>query len=902
MNELVALLVSGAVAGGIYALFASGLVLTYDTSGVFDFAHGAVAYVCAVVFFCLHSPDGAGWPVLPTALVTVLVVGPTLGWLFDRLMFRALARAPENARIIGTIGLMVALPALTRGAVAVATEQGASLPDLTTIVSAPGLGPSPAKVWNPLAMVAIDSDQVAVFVAAAAAAVGLWMLLRRTRLGLATRAAVDERDLAGLRGVDVDRISTVAWMLGFALAGVTGVLIAPLFQLDPGIFTLLLVGSFTAVVFARFRSYPLAFAGGLAVGVVQNLVYGYAPGFLTRITGLQSAIPFLLLLAVVVWRGRSQLRPAGSRVRERPPPTRRERPGWARLLPWAVAAVALLAALTTLDRFWTGLLAKGLVFGLIFLSFVVVTGLGGVVSLAQAAFVTIAGLSVGALTTNQLGRTVPVLMNNGRFSFLAAAVVGVVLAVGAGVLVALPSLRIGGLAFAISTLALALIGETIVFRSDAVANGSRGWVVRAPSLGPFDLSDSRTMAVVAFVLAVAVSAGIVVLRASRLGRAALAVRGSEVAARSVGLSPIRTRTTVFAISAAIAAVGGALLAPITSPFTPSTTPALAGLVWLAAVATFGIRRPGAAVAAGVVYALFPQVLAELASASALEWLPTAVRAALASPYLPEFLFGLGAIGYARDPEGLVHTIARRRARRRRVAAPSAPGAALALSEVHAGYDEREVLEAVTIRVDPGTAIAIVGPNGAGKSTVCRVAGGVLEPSSGRVEIGGRDVTGATAATHARAGCYVVPEHRAVFTDLTVDENLRLAVPSAADRDALYDRVPLLAERRTTRAGSLSGGEQRLLGVAPVLAAPLRVVVADEPTLGLAPVSAAAVLEQLAGYHAGGGTLVVAMERAGELPGLAQRALVMRSGRVVDELAVDDATVARLTGAYLGEPG
>ncbi len=220
-------------------------------------------------------------------------------------------------------------------------------------------------------------------------------------------------------------------------------------------------------------------------------------------------------------------------------------------------------------------------FGLIFLSFVVVTGLGGVVSLAQAAFVTIAGLSVGALTTNQLGRTVPVLMNNGRFSFLAAAVVGVVLAVGAGVLVALPSLRIGGLAFAISTLALALIGETIVFRSDAVANGSRGWVVRAPSLGPFDLSDSRTMAVVAFVLAVAVSAGIVVLRASRLGRAALAVRGSEVAARSVGLSPIRTRTTVFAISAAIAAVGGALLAPITSPFTPSTTPALAGLVWLA---------------------------------------------------------------------------------------------------------------------------------------------------------------------------------------------------------------------------------------------------------------------------------------------------------------------------------
>ncbi|MFZ4584011.1 MAG: ABC transporter permease subunit [Acidimicrobiia bacterium] len=889
MSVFIALLVSGAVAGGLYALLATGLVLTYDTSGIFDFAHAAVAYVCALMYFLLRTPEGADWPTAAAFVLSVLVIAPALGFLLDRVMFRALARAPEVARIVATIGLLVALPALTRVVLAACSASGVAVPDTTSVIAVPGLGPVPPVVWNPLARMAVNSDELLVLVIAAAAAIGLWWLLRRTRFGLLTRAAVDDRELASLRGVDVERISTVSWVIGFVLAGVTGVLITPLYQLDPGVFTLLMVGAFTAVVFARFRSLPLAFAGGLAVGIVQNLAYGYLPPAMKGITGMRSAVPFALLFAVVLWRGSSTVRPAGAAVREAPPADASARSSVMRsVAPWVTFAVVGAVALIVANNLWATLLAKGVALGLVFLSFVVITGIGGVVSLAQAAFVTVSGLAVGLLTSHQFDRTMPVLMHNGRLAFGVALAIAIGLAALLGAGVALVSLRISGLAFAISTLALGLLGEQLVFRSEWFGNGTRGWVVTPPTLGPIDLGQPRQMAVAGFILCVVVAGSVSWLRTSRLGRAAQALRSSEPAVRACGISPIRTRAALFAVSASIAALGGALLAVTTSPFSGSTFPALVGLVWLAVVVTFGVRRPFAAVVAGVVVAVWPQAMGELARVSFLDWMPAAFLSVLASPYLPDVLFGLGAIGYSRDPEGFVHALGSRHRPTQSTPTPSmeppsvAPAPALSVCNVSTQRGGRVSLRDIVLHVAPYEGVVLCGPNGGGKTSLIRVLAGLDPTAAGSVSLAGEDVTYQPPHERARRGLVTVPAARAVFPNLTVAENIALGVRNREHQAAVFARFPVLAARRQVRASSCSGGEQRLLAVALAAPASAIAMVVDEPSAGLAPKAAAAVRAELAVRRQAGSALVLATERAGVDRDLANRTVQVVAGRLVGD--------------------
>ena len=339
MSEFLSLVVSGTVAGGIYAVMASGLVLTYQTSGVFNFAHGAIAFSCAFVFFQLNQPadvGGLGIPIVPAAVISILVFAPLLGLLLDRLMMRRLSSAPEAPRLVGTIGLLIALPALLLWIV----EQGNALfdwglPTTEQVFQPPGLGPSPGVTWNPLGNVTIDSNEVAVFAGAAASALLLWLVLRHTRLGLQTRASVDRRGLARARGIDVERMSAISWMVSTTLAGLAGVLIAPLFQLDSLVYTMLIFASFGAVVFGNMRAIPLAFAGGILLGVLQNLIQGYAPDFLTGIAGFRTAVAFIILLVLLIAKGGARReRVAGIVAEEAPPPDHRAGwPPWRRRLP-----------------------------------------------------------------------------------------------------------------------------------------------------------------------------------------------------------------------------------------------------------------------------------------------------------------------------------------------------------------------------------------------------------------------------------------------------------------------------------------------------------------------------------------------------------------------------------------
>ncbi|MFF3721055.1 ATP-binding cassette domain-containing protein [Streptomyces erythrochromogenes] len=898
MGDLLVFVLSGLVSGALYALLATGLVLSYSASGLFNFAHGATAYLCALTFYELHS--GLGWPAVPAALLVVFVLAPGLGWGLDRLMFRRLARVGETAQIVATIGLLVALPAAGLWAVELLADAGAPVEPAENRFGLPGVGPSPAKSWQLTEGVGIDSDQLITWVVTALVAVALWVLMRHTRIGLQLRAAVDDRSLTELRGISADRLSSVAWMIASALAGLAGVLATPLLGLSAHDFTLFLFVSATAAVIGRFASVPLAFAGGLGLGVLQNLVAGYA-SFAESITGFRTAVPFLILfggLLVLTRRART----AGVSAVDAPPVDHLAGAAWGRRWGvWAAGAGLLCVAFYTVTTpFWSGLLAQGLAVALVFMSFTVVTGLGAMVSLAQGTFVTGAALVAG------------LLMSRG-WPFVAALAVGTCAAALLGALVALPALRLGGRSLALATLALAFLADQVLFQLRWLRNGDTGWSVPRPVLGPVDLSDDRALGVALVVLVALVAAGLSALRGSPSGRAMLAVRSAPAAAAASGVSVLRTKLLLFTLSAGLAGFGGVMYASYNTRITATDFTAMTGLVWLAVVVAAGVRRPQYAVVAGLVYAVAPRLLSDYVTESA---------------HLPVILFGLAGLALANDPDGYCAAVPVRLARRRaRVAAGPSPapplpapgpspvprsshpggagrkeapaGPALELRGVTAGYDGGLVLHGVDLTVRRGEILAVLGPNGAGKSTACRVAAGLLPADAGAVYVAGRDATRDGAVRRARAGVVLAPEGRGIFPSLTIEENLALYLPEADARAAVYDRFPRLAERRGVSAGALSGGEQQMLALAPLLQRPPAVLIADEPSLGLAPRVAEEVYALLTELRDAGTALLLVEEKAAGILGVADTVAYLSQGRVSWCGPWDEVQADRLTEAYLG---
>ncbi|MER5707125.1 ATP-binding cassette domain-containing protein [Streptomyces sp. NPDC002122] len=906
MGDLLGFVLSGLVSGALYALLATGLVLSYSASGLFNFAHGATAYLCALAFYELHS--GFGWPAVPTALLLVCVVAPALGWGLDRLMFRKLARVGETAQIVATIGLLVALPAAGLWVVELLERAGAPVQPAENQFGLPGVGPSPAVSWQPLDGVGIDSDQLITWIATALVAAGLWVLMRHTRLGLRLRAAVDNRSLTELRGISADRLSSIAWMLSSGLAGLAGVLATPLLGLSAHDYTLFLFVSATAAVLGRFLSVPLAFAGGLGLGVLQNLVAGYA-SFAEDITGFRTAVPFLILFGGLVVLAQRR-RAAGTAAADPPPvdylagkgPGRR----WGA---WAVAGALLATAFYTVTTpFWSGILAQGLALGLVLMSFTVVTGLGAMVSLAQATFVTGAALVAG------------LLMSHG-WPFVAAAAVGTAAAALLGAVVALPALRLGGRSLALATLALAFLADQVLFQVGWLRNGDTGWEIPRPILGPLDLGDDRALGVALVVLSAVVVWLLTWLRGSRWGRAVLAVRSAPEAAAASGVSVVRTKLLVFTVSAGLAGFGGVLYASYNTRITATDFTAMTGLVWLAVVVAAGVRRPQFAVVAGLVFAVVPHLMATYVTESA---------------HLPVILFGLAGLALANDPDGYCAALPSRRAARaartaqtaqtaQTATAPTAqavredapvpvpaqgrapaagseahaPPPALALHGVRAGYGGAAVVHGVDLEVRGGEVLVLLGPNGAGKSTLCRVAAGLLRPSAGTVRVRGRDAGRDDTVRRARRGVRLAPEGRGIFAGLSIEENLALQLPASADRDAVYARFPALAARRSVAAGSLSGGEQQLLALAPLLQRPPAVLVADEPSLGLAPRVVDEVFRLLAELRDSGTALLLVEEKAAEVLGIADTVAYLSQGGIAWSGPRSEVDRDRLAEAYLG---
>ena len=940
MEKFLTLCVSGAVTGAIYSLVASGLTLSYSATGIFNFAYGGVAFAAAYLFYEFNG--ALHWHIVPSAVLVILVFAPLLGMLLDRTVFRLLARAAESAKIVASIGLLLAIPALTEWITdGIITIFGVhSLARRTTVLQIgfpSGLGPVPAKSWH-LGKIPFNSNEMVVFGVAVLCAVGLWYLMRRTPLGLRMRAVVDRASLARMRGINDARTSRYAWIIGTVLAALAGVVGAPILgAISTDVFVSVVFVAAAAAVIGGLRSIPLAFAGGLILGVAQNLVTGYAT-FATDIAGFNESVPTLILLIALVVLARERGRRAGSTSEETPPPDYLGYlPKWRRAAPWVVATGFLVAYITVLSNvFWAGVMAQGLALSLVFLSFVVVTGMGGMVSLAQATFVTAAGLTTG------------LLFQRYHVPFFAAAVIGVIVAVLLGLVVALPALRLGGLPLALATLALAILGDNVLFQWNWLRNGQSGWQIPRPKIGGLNLANNRTLGICLLILVLVVMLFINNLRRSPWGRSIAAVRSSEVAASTSGISPLRVKLALFALSAAIAGVGGICYASFQTSVSNTTTPAVTGLLWLATVVLFGIRRPVAAAWAGLGSAMTPVLIGS--GFHWWSWVPTWLSwNGTPSSEIPLILFGLGAVTLARDPDGFLAANARQRYERRLrklVAAPAAGAEApaeiavqtivaaeeaagtaetsrhrdqllaegalmasaqesppdeeglLSIRGLCVGYGDVQVLHGVDLTVRPGRITALFGANGSGKSTLCSTVAGLLNPRSGSMTLEGRDLVSVSVHRRVELGMMVAPESRGIFPGLTVEENLMLRL-AAPDRNEVFRRFPNLLERRRVPAGSLSGGEQQMLTLAPVVVRPPRLVVVDEPTLGLAPMVIERLIEIFKELREQGTAILLVEEKVRDLLQIADDVAFIELGRIAWSGPRSEVSNERLVGAYLG---
>ena len=262
MTDLVRTILTGAIAGGIYSLIGVGLVVTYSVTGIFDLGYGGVAFASAMLFYELNT--GLGWNRFIAALAVLLVFCPALGVLLDVALYRPLAKANETVKLVTSVGVLVALPALVQLVIRQGIDWfGWSIPLADDVSATPGVVAQPAKNWTLPGRIVINSNQLTVLVVGALVCLALWLMFK-SRLGLEMRAVRDRRELALLRGVNERRTTLASAVIGSVLAGLAGLAGAPILSaLNVGVFTLALVVAAAAVVLGRFNSPPWTFAGGL---------------------------------------------------------------------------------------------------------------------------------------------------------------------------------------------------------------------------------------------------------------------------------------------------------------------------------------------------------------------------------------------------------------------------------------------------------------------------------------------------------------------------------------------------------------------------------------------------------------------------------------------------------------
>jgi branched-chain amino acid transport system permease protein len=619
--------IAGLVYGAIYAITASGLVVTYQSTGILNFAFASIAYGLARFYYYLNSQEH--WAIIPSALVSIGVAGPLLGVFLYLVLFKRLQVARPLTKVVATIGLSVSIP-----------PAATLLFGNQSILSAPGLAPEPVRVFNFLG-VAVTMEEIITYAAVVIILVAGLLVLRYTDIGLRVRAMVDSPAMTSLSGTNPEVVSMIVWAVSVTLAGLVGVLSAPVVGLDPGQFTLVMVAGFAAVIAARLRNLPVAVAVGFAMGIAGNLVQYF---FTNSTTIAADAIPAIPAIATAIFLIYFMVRGIGVDETETvggnldraitpqgDSPTGSHRERYASAFGWQfplLAFVILFMLPLILNGFWTSIIGQGVCLGIIFLSFTLVTGEGGMIWLCQATFA-----GIGAVVAAQLA------VHHG-WPVMLSVFAGGFVALPFGVIIGIVTIRLGNLYVALVTLTVGLLFDQLIFTMNIFANNSIGVNVTLPSFA----SSPRAFMYLALVVFIICALVVVNLQRTTPGLALNAVRWSPIGARTMGISVLQLKVLVSGIAACVAGIGGAMYALSESSALPTNYSALVGLIWLAILVTLGIRSSIAALLAGVSYTVL--------SGIAVVYLPTSFGE------VTPILFWLGAIQVAKFPNGAMTENAR----------------------------------------------------------------------------------------------------------------------------------------------------------------------------------------------------------------------------------------------------
>ena len=499
--------IAGLVAGGLYAIAASGLVVTYVSTGILNFSFGAMAFSVARFYYYLNTTHQ--WPIIPAVFLSVFVAAPALGVGMYLLLFRHLRTSPQLIKIIVTVGVSVCLPAIT-----------VMLFGNQPILIAPGITPQPVRVFHFL-NVPVTMDQIVVYISVVVLAIVGTVVLRYGDIGLRVRAMVDSPAMTSLSGSSPDVVAAGVWAASTLLAGLIGVIVAPLVGLDSGNFELLMIAAFAAVIAARLRNLFIAAAVGLAMGVAGSVLEYLVPPSSSFTQAVVPSIPFtvtaIFLLLYLIRPSGADTAALGGTL-DRAITAQRDdsaSSGTPVSRNWSVAGLILIALLPViLSGFWLSLLLSGVALGVVFLSFTLVVGEGGIVWLCQATFA-----SVGALATAQLatihGWPLPL-----------AVVASGLIAAPMGLLIGVLSIRLGDVYLALVTLTFGLLMENLVFTRSIFSKLGNGVSLARPGFAQSD----RVLTYVALAVFLLIAGWILNMQRSSTGLALGAVRSSQPAA------------------------------------------------------------------------------------------------------------------------------------------------------------------------------------------------------------------------------------------------------------------------------------------------------------------------------------------------------------------------------------
>ncbi|MEI7754535.1 MAG: ABC transporter permease [Actinomycetota bacterium] len=553
MQDFLAYTVLGLCLGSVYAIAATGLVVTYSTSGVFNVAHGAVATMSALFYWQLRF----GWhaPAPIAIFLTVCVFAPLLGLTLEVLVMRGLRGTSEVTRLVTPVAVLLGI----NGAATWIWFRNSN----RALVPKKFFGETHVQVLGQ----AVYYHQIIGVLLSIVIAGALYVLLYRTRLGVTMRATVDDRSLLMLNGGRPDRVSMASWAIGASLAGLAGVLLSPqLGALQVFALTLLVFDAYPAAVAGRLRSVPLTYVGAMVLGL-SKLYFDWISDAGQRwlvLRNLRNAIPALLLFGALLLLPQDRLRGAiVTRTRERfRVPTMREAVLWGGVL---VAAVAMLQSIMSGSAVIS--LANGVALSLMALSLVLLTGYAGEINLAVFTFAGVAVIAAWQFDVGPTGLATQKSLSVGAV-LLAMCVCSLV-----GGLIALPALRLRGLYLGLATFAFGIIVYQLVilqtqpldfnifgskFTVNLFTNGSL--TVPRPHWFGINFAGQRAFLMLMTVIFAVLGIGIIAIRRSAYGRMIVAMKDSPAACATLGLNITRLKLGVFMVSSAIAGLAGLMWA------------------------------------------------------------------------------------------------------------------------------------------------------------------------------------------------------------------------------------------------------------------------------------------------------------------------------------------------------